>query len=884
MPGPGGYWLTPPRMASTAASSTSGGPSVSGKPWPRLIAPVPTASADISAKIVVPNPAQLRRQDRAIRPHGGHPGDGTSGSVRPPRRGGAARLAPWPRTSPGRRRAAGVERRAVEREQRRADARRQLVAVDGRAPRRSPWRSSPPGRDRRGRRRCPACSTTNSSPPQRPTRSELAHAPRSAPAAATSTRSPASWPTVSLTSLEPVEVDDHQAGPRRRHGRAGPASRSPGARTRRGWAAPVSASVVARRCSARCSATIPPRARAASAAPTASWAPTNHRSSVVRWTLADVVVRTAHGPSSNSTTDGTAYERSLADRPRPQQRLALHGHQAGSRCRREGPTTSSVVLAWSRRPPWSMATTTSLGRRSSGAATTTIGQPTPMDASTAAPMSAAPTVGGDEQRRAGVVHRAHREGQRAAELTHVGVDRGHREHGADAGERLVELGGRQLGRRHQLAVTLGAELVAPAQQASDARGQQGDPGDQRDHPHEAHAAISARTGCGNSDFSRRSAPVHERRDGSERRAGGVEVGGVADAGQHEPADRPGTPCLDRVELGEACRTGRRRPARASTGTSIAARRSLDVPRPERRRQPHVVPAAERGVGVDVVAGQPLPQVGRPRRRRGRRRCRRPSTSSTNTCGASSTSPATAMAGAGVEQGDRRAVAVADQHRPLDAELRRAAPAARRRPRRACSVTGRGSRGRTAAPVAVPRVDDHRRAAVAAGRRRGTSATGRSSRAPRGGTRAAAPGRRTRPPRLDARRRAAPRPMSKRSPRQGAAASCSRRANRRILPVAVFGSWSTTTTRRGRLKAAIRDRQWASIAVGVDVATGAGHDEGDDGLQPGGVAGADHGRFEHVGVLDEHRLHLGRRDPDAAGLDHVVVAAEERPVPVVAERV
>ena len=55
-PRPGGYWLRPPRMASTAASSTSGGPSVSGNPWPRLMAPVATASADISAKIVVPNP------------------------------------------------------------------------------------------------------------------------------------------------------------------------------------------------------------------------------------------------------------------------------------------------------------------------------------------------------------------------------------------------------------------------------------------------------------------------------------------------------------------------------------------------------------------------------------------------------------------------------------------------------------------------------------------------------------------------------------------------------------------------------------------------------------------------------------------------------------
>jgi hypothetical protein len=55
-PGPGGYWLWPVRMAVAAASSSAAGPSVSGKPWPRLTLPVRTASADISAKIVVPNP------------------------------------------------------------------------------------------------------------------------------------------------------------------------------------------------------------------------------------------------------------------------------------------------------------------------------------------------------------------------------------------------------------------------------------------------------------------------------------------------------------------------------------------------------------------------------------------------------------------------------------------------------------------------------------------------------------------------------------------------------------------------------------------------------------------------------------------------------------
>src|ERR1700722_19837524 len=58
IPGPGGYWLAPSRMAAIAASDTSRGPSVSGKPCPRLMAPVSAARADISAKIVVPRPCR----------------------------------------------------------------------------------------------------------------------------------------------------------------------------------------------------------------------------------------------------------------------------------------------------------------------------------------------------------------------------------------------------------------------------------------------------------------------------------------------------------------------------------------------------------------------------------------------------------------------------------------------------------------------------------------------------------------------------------------------------------------------------------------------------------------------------------------------------------
>src|SRR5579863_7807643 len=61
MPGPGGYWLPrPARIASAAARAIPAGPSRSGKPWPRLIEPVATARADISAKTVVPRPSRRR--------------------------------------------------------------------------------------------------------------------------------------------------------------------------------------------------------------------------------------------------------------------------------------------------------------------------------------------------------------------------------------------------------------------------------------------------------------------------------------------------------------------------------------------------------------------------------------------------------------------------------------------------------------------------------------------------------------------------------------------------------------------------------------------------------------------------------------------------------
>src|SRR5437588_4921749 len=56
-PGRGAYWFWPPRRARIAASITSGGPSESGNPWPRLIAAVRAAKAVISVNTVVPSPA-----------------------------------------------------------------------------------------------------------------------------------------------------------------------------------------------------------------------------------------------------------------------------------------------------------------------------------------------------------------------------------------------------------------------------------------------------------------------------------------------------------------------------------------------------------------------------------------------------------------------------------------------------------------------------------------------------------------------------------------------------------------------------------------------------------------------------------------------------------
>ena len=170
-----------------------------------------------------------------------------------------------------------------------------------------------------------------------------------------------------------------------------------------------------------------------------------------------------------------------------------------------------------------------------------------------------------------------------------------------------------------------------------------------------------------------------------------------------------------------------------------------------------------------------------------------------------------MAATCVEQGDRRAVAVADEDRPLDAESLE-----QRRQHVVGLVVHVADRSRlgyrVAAPVAVAGVDDRSPGSPVAARTSSGNDRQRSiepepfvEEHQRRALRRRIAGR------LDAHvERAAADDDA--LPAQGAAASCSRRANRRTLPVAVRGSWSTTTMRRGRLNAAICARQWASIAA------------------------------------------------------------------------
>ena len=66
-------------------------------------------------------------------------------------------------------------------------------------------------------------------------------------------------------------------------------------------------------------------------------------------------------------------------------------------------------------------------------------------------------------------------------------------------------------------------------------------------------------------------------------------------------------------------------------------------------------------------------------------------------------------------------------------------------------------------------------------------------------------------------------------------------------------------------------------AGVRPRAGLGHDDGADRLAPFGVRNADHRDHRDIGMGREHILHLTRKDVEAAGDDHVLLAVEDEHV-------
>ena len=181
---------------------------------------------------------------------------------------------------------------------------------------------------------------------------------------------------------------------------------------------------------------------------------------------------------------------------------------------------------------------------------------------------------------------------------------------------------------------------------------------------------------------------------------------------------------DAPRSARAFRTRRPRPAPRAPGSAMRRDLALDVPVAKRRREPDVVPAAERRVGVVVVAREAR-RAGRwLGRRRAPSRCCAIETSSTKMCGATATTPATAGKARGVHQRDRAAVAVAEEpglarRRRRALEERAAAP---RAPARCMKSTRPAlvARPRRRAAVAVAREDEAARSRAASQNSRGKS--------------------------------------------------------------------------------------------------------------------------------------------------------------------
>ena len=280
-----------------------------------------------------------------------------------------------------------------------------------------------------------------------------------------------------------------------------------------------------------------------------------------------------------------------------------------------------------------------------------------------------------------------------------------------------------------------------------------------------------------------------------------------------------------------------------------------------RREPDVVPAAERRVGVVVVAREAA-RAGRRSRRRSRA-CAMLAieTSSTKTCGASATTPATSWKRAACSSAIEPPSLWPNSHGPLDAERARAAPAGPRAPARCMKSTPQRSsrRLRRRAAVAGARVDEAR-----AGRARRRSAAGKSfhiATEPRPSCRKTTSGAgAARAPthcvldvgargRATSTRRRAASTATARLTLGRAARSRSRSRKRWILPVAVFGSSSTNSI---DARVLVRREPLLDEGLQLGVARRAARLEHDVGL----------GLGQAVGVLDaDHRA--PRAPPGAA---------------------
>jgi hypothetical protein len=201
-------------------------------------------------------------------------------------------------------------------------------------------------------------------------------------------------------------------------------------------------------------------------------------------------------------------------------------------------------------------------------------------------------------------------------------------------------------------------------------------------------------------------PGDEARHGLEHGRGLVAMRCMAAAVEAEQLDRAADLLRDGVDLRHGAVLvveALDREHRAGDARQVL----LDVPRAEFRVQPDVVPAAERRLGVGVMARQALAQVGGLERGLRAGNARHAQVLDEDMRGHDHEA-SHAVPGAGVDQRDRAAVAVPDQDRL--AHLERVEHARQRLERLVVHVAHRARRAQdVGVAVAQARVDDHRAA-------------------------------------------------------------------------------------------------------------------------------------------------------------------------------